>query len=90
MEPGTAFREAHVLISLCMEAVELKIPDEKVCKQQYGCRITVDAGPPRVSMGSSLFFFSISGVEVTLRYFSFISSSHKWNLNVPLMFLKSC
>ena len=33
-----------------MEAIELKIPDENVCKQQYGCRITVDAGPPRVSM----------------------------------------
>lgn len=67
LEPGTVFRRASHLISLHMEAIELKIPDENVCKQQYGCRITVDAGPPRVSMGSS--FFSVPGIEVTLRYF---------------------
>ena len=51
LEPGTTFRRAFHLIGLRKEAIELKIPDENVCKLQYGCRITIDAGPPRVSMG---------------------------------------
>jgi len=57
LEPGTAFRRASHLIILSMEAIELKIPDENVCKQQYGCRVTVDAGPPKVSMGSFFFLY---------------------------------
>ena len=73
------------MISLCTEAVELIIPDENVCKQQYGCRIIPDASPPRVSMESSYFIMGQSG---TVFYLQFTQQELKSATNIPRKLLK--